>query len=112
MRTFVTDTQAVPSTSATLFDMIQQGPQAALVTIHNTGSITMNYTFQEHTGSAWSNLASASTLQGSEVKRVKLESDYPRIRMIGDAASPTTLAFSITRTYVRPSGGSMPLIAI
>lgn len=112
MRTFVSDTQAVTGTSATLLEFVQQGPQGPLITIHNIGSITMNYAFQENTGSAWSTIGSASTLAADEKKRLKVESEFPRVRMIGDAYGGTTLAFSATRTYVRPSGGAIPLIAL
>ena len=114
MRTYVTDTQVVTGDSATLFDFVQQGPHLALVTLHNTGSATMNYTFQEQVGATWTNLASQATLQGNEVKRAVVESNYPRVRLIGhgDPAGGSSLAFSVTRTYVRPSGGTIPLIAI
>ena len=112
MRTFITDTQAVTGTSATLFDFLQQGPQSSMVTIHNTGSITMNYSFQEQDAGTWTTVGSASTLTADQKKRVKVESEFPRVRMIGDASGGTVLAFSVTRTYVRPSGGSVPLIGL
>ena len=112
MRTFITDTQAVTGTSSTLFDFIQQGPQSAQITLHNTGSVTMNYTFQEQSGASWENLAAQSTLQANEVKRAVITSNFPRVRLIGNASGGTTLAFSVTRTYVRPSGGTIPLIAV
>ena len=112
MRTFLSDTQAVTGTSATLFEFVQQGPQAPLITIHNTGSITMNYSFQENDGSGWSTVGSASTLTADQKKRLQVESEFPRVRMLGDASGGTTLAFSVTRTYTRPSGGAIPLIAL
>lgn len=97
--------------------MIQQGPVAAQVIIKNTGVNTINYRFQEYDGTAWVDLGASgsayySTLAEDEVKVVTLESDYPQVRMVGNASGGAYLDFDVTRYAERQSGGALPILSL
>lgn len=117
MTIFVTDTQVVGETSATLFSMIQQGPVSAQVIIKNTGVNTLNYRFQEYNGSAWVDLGASgsdyySTLTADEVKSIQVTSNYPQVRMVGNASGGAYLDFDVTRYVERASGGALPILSL
>jgi len=116
MNTVVTDRQTVGETEGTLFEMLQQGPVSALLTVRNTGSNTMNYRFQEYNGTTWEDLDEAGdplndTLTAGEVKSLTVETDYPRVRMLGYASGGATLDFSVMRYIARASGGALPMLS-
>lgn len=88
-----------------------------LIIIKNTGVNTMNYRFQEWTGSAWSDLGASgsdyyNTLAENETRSFKVESDYPQVRMVGNASGGAYLSFDVTRHVERSSGGSLPILSL
>ena len=117
MNTFVTDLQAVAETEAVLFEMIQQGPVDANLTIKNDGTNTMNYRVQEHNGIAWSDLGASgslyyNTLMSGQVRNLQVVSAYPRVRMVGNASGGAILNFSVVRYVNRTSGGTIPMLSL
>lgn len=112
-----TDEQVVGETLSTLFSVLNQGPVAMLVIIKNTGVNTMNYRFQEWNGSSWSDLGASgsdyyNTLAENEVRSFKVESDYPQVRMVGNASGGAYLSFDVTRHVERASGGALPILSL
>ena len=96
--------------------MIQQGPVASLIQLRNAGSNTINYRFQEFDGSDWADIGESGddtydTLIEDEVKHIKLESGYPKVRLVGNASGGSTIEFSVTRYYARTDGGSIPMLS-
>jgi hypothetical protein len=111
----VTDIQTVGETEDTLFTMIQQGHVEALVTLNNAGVNTINYRFQEYNGSTWVNLGSSgsdfyNTLIQSQTRSIKLSSNYPKVRLYGNASGGSTLTFTVLRFVTREDGGSIPIL--
>ena len=98
-----------------LFSMIQQGPVNATVIMKNSGVNTMNYSFQQYTGTAWVDMDVLgtpynNTLSANEVVTLVLVSSYPQVQLIGYASGGALLEVSISRYTNRSSGGSFPLI--
>lgn len=117
MQTFLSDNQDVGETSLVLLSMLQSGPTRALMTLQNMGVNTMNYVFQQLSSGTWSDMDVLgtdlhNTLSPAQVKDFALESDFPQVRMVGNASGGTTLNFSVARWYDRPSGGQLPLISL
>lgn len=111
----VNDSQVVGETSATLFMIIQPAPIDAAVILKNSGVNTMNYTFQEWDGSSWVNMGSSgsdfnTTLTAGETKLLEVESENPKIQLIGNASGGALLEFSVTRYFNRASGGAIPIL--
>lgn len=111
----VTDSQVVGETLATLFSLIQPAPIDAAIILKNSGVNTVNYTFQEWNGSAWVDLGASGTdlndtLVAGETILVNVESDNPKIQLIGNASGGALLEFSVTRYFNRASGGSIPVL--
>lgn len=117
MITLVSDGQIVGESSSTMFTMLQEGPVAALAFIRNSGVNTMNYRFQEWTGTAWVDLGASgsdfyNTLSASETRSFKVTSSYPKVQMIANASGGAYLDFSVTRFFNRSSGGNIPLLSL
>jgi hypothetical protein len=113
----VTDGQVVGETEATLWSVIQQGPVAMLVIIKNSGVNTMNYRFQEYNGTAWVDLGASgtdyyNTLTAAQVRSFKVTSNYPQVRMVGNASGGAFIDFSVDRYYNRAAGGAIPILAL
>jgi hypothetical protein len=113
----VSDGQIVGETSSTMFTLLQDGPVSNLMVIRNSGVNTMNYRFQEWTGSEWSDLGSSgsdfyNTLTASEVRSFKLTSSYPKVQMIANASGGAFLEFHATRFFNRSSGGAIPILSL
>jgi len=111
----VNDTQVVGETLSTLFSVLQQGPVAMLVIIKNSGVNTLNYRFQEYNGSTWVDLGASgsdlnNTLSEDEVKSFKVSSNYPQVRVVGNASGGASLDFDVTRYVDRASGGPLPIL--
>lgn len=111
----VTDSQVVSETLATLFSIIQPAPIDAAVIIKNSGVNTINYTFQEWNGSAWVDMGSSgsdlnTTLQANQTRLIRLESDNPKVQLIGNASGGALLEFAVSRYFDRASGGSIPIL--
>lgn len=109
------DSQVVGETSSTLFSVLQQGPVAMLVVIHNTGVNTMNYIFQEWNGTSWVDLGASGSdfnnfLGQDAVKTFKVTSAFPQVRMVGNASGGAFLDFAVTRYVDRISGGPIPIL--
>ena len=117
MNTNVQDVETVGETEATLFEMLHSGVTAALVTLENTGTNTMNYHFEEFNGSAWTDMASLgtdlnNTLTAAEVKAIKVSPSYPQVRLRGNASGGAELTFAVQRHYNRTAGGKLPLLNV
>lgn len=88
-----------------------------LVIIKNTGVNTLNYRFQEYNGSAWVELGASgsdyyNTLAEDEVKTFKVSSNYPQVRMVGNASGGAALDFDVMRYVERASGGPVPILSL
>lgn len=117
MTTTVSDSQVVGETEATLFTTFQSGPTDAQLIIKNTGENTMNYRFQEYNGTSWVDLGASgsvyyTTLTVDQVRLITIDSDYPQVRMLGNASGGAFLEFTVTRYFNRSSGGQVPLLNI
>jgi hypothetical protein len=115
MTILTSDSQAVGETVGTLFSVLQQGPIALLTVIKNVAINTMNYRFQEWNGTAWVDLGASgsdfyNTLSQNEVKSIKVTSNFPQVRMIGNASGGAELQFDILRYVDRASGGPVPIL--
>jgi hypothetical protein len=111
----VTDSQVVGETVATLFEIIQPAPIDAAIIIKNSGVNTINYDFQEWTGSVWQDLGPVgsdlnNTLQAGQTILVNVTSTNPKVQLIGNASGGALLEFSITRYFNRQSGGAIPIL--
>ena len=117
MITIVSDSQVVGETSSTLWSTIQSGPASMQVVLKNSGVNVMTYRFQEYDGSDWTDLGASgsdyyNTLSANEVKLVTVESDYPQVRLVGNASGGAYLDFSVQRYYNRTSGGALPMLSL
>lgn len=117
MNTIVQDLQVIGETESTLFEVLQQGPTAMLVTFLNRGVNTANYRWQALIGSTWTDMAELgdplnSTLSAGQVRQMAVTSAYPQVRCVGYASGGATLDFTISRYYNRASGAALPLIAL
>ncbi len=115
MTVFVEDSQVVSETQATLFTIIQPAPIDAAVIITNSGVNTINYDFQEWTGSAWQDLGAVgsdlnNTLQAGQTVLVEVSSSNSKVQLLGNASGGALLEFSITRYFDRQSGGAIPIL--
>ena len=113
MDVFVSDVNAVPGVDATLFQMVQQSPVAALATLTNTGTNTMNYHWQQFDGNVWSDMDSLgtplnNTLSAYQTVAISVSSSYPQVRLNG--YGNTVLLFAIDRYFERMPGGVIPII--
>jgi len=123
MVTVVQDTETVPETGAIsgktqLFEMLQQGPITATVLLRNAGANQINYIFQEFNGTSYVNMGASGTdfnntlPSGSTgIRLIKLESTYPKVRVIANATGGSTLEFVITRYVNRGSFGNVPILS-
>lgn len=117
MTILVSDTQVVGETVSTLFSVLQQGPVAMNIIIKNSGVNTINYRFQEWNGTSWADLGASgtdyyNTLTQNQVRSFKVESDYPQIRLVGNASGGAFLEFSVLRYSDRASGGAIPILTL
>lgn len=111
----VTDSQIVGETLATLFTIVQPAPIDAAIILKNSGVNTMNYNFQEWTGSAWADLGAVgtdfnTTLQAGQQILVEVTSTNSKVQLLGNASGGALLEFSITRYFNRSSGGAIPIL--
>lgn len=88
-----------------------------MVILKNSGMNTMNYRFQEFSGSAWVDLGASgsdyyNTLMPGEVRSFKVVSTYAQVQMVGNASGGAFIDFAITRYYNRAAGGSVPILAL
>lgn len=116
MNIFVSDTQDFGDSTSTGFEMIQQGPVDALVTLKNMGAVTINYTFQQNAAGTWTDIGEVgtqtnNTLVAGQSRSIKVESAYPQVRLRGSASGGSTLEFGVLRYYNRAQGGQIPLLA-
>lgn len=114
MNVYVQDHQVVGETPDTLFTLVQAAPEA-LITLQNTGTNTINYRFQEFDGSTWTDMDVEgtdlyNTLTAGQVRMIKVESSNTKVKLVGHASGASTLDFTVTRLFDRPSGGSLPML--
>jgi len=117
MQIFIQDTQIVPETQGTLVDFFQQGPVEMLVFLTNDGANTLNYIWQQWTGTAWQDMGVVgsdlyNTLSPGQTRSLKVTSTYPRVQIVGNASGGALLDFSVSRVFTRSSGGSCPILAM
>ena len=115
MVTLIQDFQVVGETDGQLFQMIQQGPVNAAVTLRNSGINTINYHYQELTGSGWTEMGLVgsdlyNTLMSGQVRTILVTSSYAQVRLMGNASGGATLNFSVLREVTRPDGGQLPIL--
>lgn len=111
----ITDSQTVGETLATLFTIIQPAPIDAAIIVKNSGVNTINYIFQEWTGSSWQDLGPVgsdlnNTLQANQTILVEVASSNSKVQLIGNASGGALLEFSVTRYFDRASGGAIPIL--
>lgn len=117
MNILLADSQTVGETEATVFEMVQNSPVVALITLTNNGTNTMNYRFQEKIGTVWTNVSNLgtdqnNTLSAGQVKAISVSSTYPQVRLIGNASGGTVLEFGVLRYFDRPEGGPLPILSL
>ena len=117
MNIFITDSQVVGETEATLFSLLQQGAVEALIRLRNAGSNTINFRYQQFNGTAWVDMGSSgtelnSTLTAEQTKSFKILASYSQVRLVGNASGGSLLEFSADRYFVRASGGSIPILSL
>jgi hypothetical protein len=117
MQTFVQDTQVVGETTSTLFTLLQQGSVQASLILNCTGSNPLFYDLQSSPdGVTWTDIESYGNplnntlLPGTQVQ-VTVTSSTNYVRCVGSASGGTTLDFSVSRFFNRPSGGTVPLVS-
>jgi hypothetical protein len=120
MNILLADTQTVGELEDTIFEMTQNSPVSALVTLANRGTAnTMNYRFQQLVAGIWLDLASLGdldnlngTLSPGQVKAVLVASAYPQVQLVGNASGGTELEFGVTRYYPRADGAPLPILSL
>jgi hypothetical protein len=115
MNIFVADTQDFSDVESTGFEMIQQGPVSALMTLKNMGANTLTFRIQQSVAGTWTDIGALgtdyyNTLVADQVRTVSVSSAYPQVRLRGSASGGATLEFGVLRYYARPSGGQLPLL--
>lgn len=115
MYTVVSDTAPVTTQEAQVFQCVQQGSTLAQWILRNVGSATINYRVQENNGSVWADLGVLgtdynNTLTALQTKLVPVTSSYSQVRLMAYAGAPSTLAFQLSRSFDRPSGGNVPIL--
>lgn len=116
MHIFVSDTQVIGETEETLFEFINQGSSKVLIWLNNRGDNTINYRFQQDDDGDWTDLDVSgtdlyNTLVAGQTKAINLSSANPKVRLVGNASGGSTLDFSCTRQFARPSGGKLPILS-
>jgi hypothetical protein len=120
MNVTVSDTQIVGETESTLFSTIQPAPVAFSIMLKNAGSNAITYRFQQFDGTSWVDINPAvgasnyyNTLAvGQAPKLFVAESNYPQVRVVGNATGGSVLEFALMRHYTRTSGGAIPVLNI
>lgn len=117
MDIFIQDTQVVAETDGQLVEFFQQGPIEMLVFMTNDGANTINYRWQQFTGTDWQDMGSVgsdyyNTLIAAQSRSLKVTSVYPRLRIMGNATGGSILDFSVSRIFTRSSGGACPILAM
>ena len=115
----VSDSQTVSEVQSTLVTVLQQGSVDMPVIMKNSGVNTINYQWQEYTGSAWQVIGNAAqgsdyynTLSPNQVLSLLVESSYPQVQLVGNASGGAMLEFTTTRYFNRASGGSIPILSL
>lgn len=111
------DSQVVAETEGPLFVALQQGPVEALVQLRNAGANTINYRFQEFNGTNWTDMGVLgtsynNTLVAAQVRQFAVASNYPQVRLVGNASGGSVVEFSLTRYHTRVSGGYVPVLTL
>jgi hypothetical protein len=106
------DAQIVGELESQLFEFTNQGPVAAHVIIENEGVNTINYRLQEYNGLNWADLGSVgdplyNTLTPRQRRFLTVESNYARVRAVGNASGGAVMRFSVTRVIDRQPGGPL-----
>ncbi len=117
MNIHVSDSQEVAETEHTLFEVLRSGPTDMMVILKNVGINTVNYRFQEHNGTKWVDMGLLgtdfyNTIMSRQVRTLKVNSQYPQVRLVGNASGGAILEFSVTRDYDRQSGGPIPILSL
>ena len=116
MQTFVQDTNAVTSSTAEMWRVLQSSPISIFVILKNAGDNNLDYQFQESSdGVTWSDITSSSgtlTPTGSgALVSIKITSSLAMVRLTASSSSGSTIDFSCTRYFTRAAGGPLPLLS-
>ena len=115
MQIVITDNQSVTEYESTLYTLSAQGLDDVIIAMANHGTNTVNYRFQEYTGSIWRDIGSVgtdtyNTLITEQSRTLRVISKYAQIRCVGNASGGSVLNFTIVRSYNRSSGGTIPIV--
>lgn len=115
MHIVVNDIQSVSEYEDTLFTLSAQGLNNTVVSMTNVGTNTVNYRFQEFTGTAWSNIGligtdTYNTLISDQAVTIKVTSNYSQIRCVGNSSGGSIIEFTVQRSHPRASGGAIPIV--
>ena len=110
MITINNDAQVVGEVLSTMFTFGLNGPVSATVFLKNDGVNTINYDFQQNTGTGWSDIGISgsvynNTLQPGAVLSLVVVSAYPQVQLLANASGGSYISFSVTRYFSRTSGG-------
>lgn len=115
MTVFFTDNQVVGESESTLLTV--KGVTQFNIILKNSGVNTMNYRFQQYTGTEWEDIGASgsdfyNTLTQNQVRMIQVEADYPQVQIVGNASGGAFLEFSAQAEVNRPSGGSYTILPI
>ena len=117
MTIFVEDSQIVGETSSTLVSAFQQGATSMQVIMKNSGVNTINYQWQEQTGSGWQVIGNAgpgtiyyNTIMPNQVISLAVISAFSQVQLTGNASGGALIELAITRYANRESGGPIPIL--
>jgi hypothetical protein len=117
MHTFIQDTNAVTSSTAEMWRVLQSSPISLFVTLKNAGANNIDYQFQESSdGVTFANIAATSgTLTpagGSQIISYKISSSLAMVRLTASSSSGSTIDFAVSRYYTRAAYGPLPLLSL
>jgi len=117
MFVFAQDRQDVGEVESPIVELFNTGPVACQVELANDGVNTLHYRFQEWLGSGWGDMDDSGTdlynsLTAGSSLSINVASSYARVRIVGSASGGTVADFTVSRTYARASGGSLPLLSL
>lgn len=117
MFVFAQDRQDVGETESTVVEIFNTGPVVCQFELTNDGANTLQYRFQEWVETAWADLDDSGTdlynsLAAGESVTVNITAEEARVRLAGSASGGTVADFTVSRTYTRTSGGTVPLLSL
>ena len=117
MHIFTQDSNVVGENESQLVEFYQSGPVQMAMFMTNAGANTLNYRFEEWTGTAWVAMGAVgsvyyNTLISGQTTSLLVNSSYGRVHLVGSASGGAILDFSVDRVFNRTSGGAMPILSL